>query len=217
MAKVKSPLLSIEARGRVGGLVYNTWRGRNYVKTNTSPTGQGTTKRLAAQALLTTVSRLWKGIGATLIAGWNQYAIDHPVTDWSNAPGHNTGFNWYVSCNVRLSLLGLATVNTVPTVSAPPAIANLSVSYATTALYMNGTYGSYATSSFLVKMVGPHSAGRIAKKEQAVLIGHYSCSTAKPISTYASPAAGRYTQFVSVIDHANGLESTVQSAFADVP
>jgi hypothetical protein len=216
MAKVKSPLLSIEARGGLGGLVFNTWRGRNYVKTNTSPTGQGTPKRLIAQALMATTSRLWKGISEALRAGWNQYAIDHPVSDWSGSPGHNTGFNWYMACNIRLQLLGLPVVNTVPTVSAPAAPTGLTLSYGTTALWMASTSAAYSTNSFIVKGVGPHSAGRIAKREHAILIGHYSLSTARPISCYASPTAGRYTIFATIADHANGLESTEQSAYADV-
>ena len=32
MAKVKNPLLSLEARGALNGMVYNTWRGISYVK-----------------------------------------------------------------------------------------------------------------------------------------------------------------------------------------
>ena len=32
MAKVINPLLSVEARGRMGGIVYNTWHGISYAK-----------------------------------------------------------------------------------------------------------------------------------------------------------------------------------------
>jgi len=215
--KVKNPMMSVEARGGIAGLVFNTWRGINYVKTNTSPTGQGSTKRLAAQALMASTSALWKGITETLRNGWRQYAQDHPITDWTGAPRHNTGFNWFVSCQIHLQLLGLAVNTAVPTTSPPAAVTGLTLGYSTTAIRMSTTTATYSTLSYLVKGVGPHSAGHVGKREEALVLGHWSCSTTQPIVTYASPSSGRYTQFVTIIDHANGLESTEQSAYVDVP
>ncbi len=96
MPKVKNPLFSQEARGGIAGLVYNTWRGINYVKTNTSPTGQGTALRLAAQALMTAISKLWQTATDANRTAWGQYAIDHPVTDWTGSPKRLTGMNWFM-------------------------------------------------------------------------------------------------------------------------
>jgi hypothetical protein len=193
-------------------LVYNTWRGINTVKTNTSPTGQGTTKRLAAQARLSLVSKLWQGLTAPQRTGWSQYAIDHPVTDWTGSPKRLTGSNWFCKCNTLLNIIGQAVVNSAPGVAAPNAPTGLVFTYATQAVYANYATIGYSTQSLMVSFTAPQSAGITGKRESASYATFSLANAVRPTLVLPNPAAGTLTGFCKVVDHATGLESTEVSA-----
>jgi len=216
MPKVKNPLFSQEARGGIAGLVFNTWRGINYVKTNTSPTGQGTAKRLAAQALMSTISKLWQGISDAERAGWNQYAIDHPVTDWTGSPKRLTGMNWFVMLNIQLARLGVAAVDTAPVIVAPDPLTGFAIALTVadiTATWTTPVLGNLQVDFFAV---GPLSAGIEAKLEQTQHLTFEDITVVQPIIIKLAAAAGRWTVFARTIDDTTGLASTWQSAFVDV-
>lgn len=216
MPKVKNPLFSQEARGGIGGLVYNTWRGINTVKTNTSPTGQGTAKRLLAQGRLSTLSKEWGLLTDAARAGWSQYAIDHPVTDWTGAPKRLTGMNWYVKCNLQLKILGAASVATAPVVAAPDPVVGFTLAKTTTNLTATWSTPADADHEIRVFIVGPLSKGITAKYEQAQYLMQFDGTETQPKVILTAPAVGRYTVFVHNMDRDNGLISTLASTFFDM-
>jgi hypothetical protein len=216
MAKVKNPLFSQEARGAVGGLIYNTWRGINYVKTNTSPTGQGTAKRLAAQAVLTTVAKLWGALTNERRAAWNQYAIDHPVTNWTGTPERLTGMNWFCKCAVANTLATETIVNDPPVAAAPAAITGLMISQNVLDLNIEWTTPSAAGKHVIVFLAGPLSKGVTAKLEQAKFEKRLDSDDGAPSALRVAATAGRYTAFAKVLDPATGLCSTWMSDLVDI-
>lgn len=216
MPKVKNPLLSMEARGGIGGLVYNTWRGINTVKTNTSPTGQGTAKRLAAQAMLSTVSKLWQALTDVNRALWNQYAQDHPVADWTGAPKRLTGQNWFMKCNVQLSLQGNANITAPPVVPAPDPTTGLALSKDVADLFITWTTPVAASLNLICFLTGPNSEGVSARLEQAQFEKAIGANAADPLVLRAAAPIGRWTVFVKVMDSATGLCSTITSAYFDM-
>lgn len=216
MPKLKNPLFSQEARGGIGGLVYNTWRGINYVKTNTSPTGQGTEKRLAAQALVTQISREWAGIGDTARALWAQYAIDHPVTSWTGAPLRLTGQNWFMRCNIQLAMQGNSHITSPPVVNAPDPVTGFTLSQDVADLFVDWTSPVAANLNIVVWLVGPLSQGITPKIERAQYQTGYGANAATPILLKAAAPTGRYTAFARVMDPATGLVSTWVSDFFDI-
>lgn len=216
MPKVKNPLLSLEARGGIGGLVYNTWRGINTVKTNTSPTGQGTPGRLAAQALLSALSKLWAVILDADRASWNQYAVDHPVPDWTGSPKRLTGMNWFMRCLTQIRRVGGADIDAAPLVAAPDPIVGLTLSKVTTDLSITFTSPTGAALWLDAWVAGPLSKGRQAKIEQAKPTLLTSAATGTVQDLIPAAPAGRYTCFARIIDEATGLSSTWVSAFFDM-
>lgn len=216
MPKVKNPLFSQEARGGIAGLVYNTWRGINTVKTNTSPTGQGTAKRLAAQALVTAISKEWATIGDTARAAWSQYAIDHPVTDWTGSPKRLTGMNWFMSCNIQLAIQGSAHITDPPTDPAPDPPTGIVMTKDLLNLNVDWTTPVAATLNIVFFLAGPLSKGRAAKLEQAQYQITYTASSAAPVVLKTAAPVGRYTVFARVMDPTTGLTSTWVSAFFDM-
>lgn len=215
MAKVKNPLLSLEARGALNGMVYNTWRGISYVKVNTSPTGQGTPLRLQAQATLADVSNDWKGLTDVQRDGWRQYAIDHPVTDWTGNPKRLTGMNWFIRCNVMRSRLGLAIVATAPVVAAPDPVVDLGLTQNLLNLEVGWTDPSADTHYVEFRIAGPLSAGVEAKIEQSHFQMFLAGDAITPHIIVPGHLAGRYTVWARSVLAANGLASTWLSATLD--
>ena len=215
MPKVKNPLLSMEARGGIGGLVYNTWRGINTVKTNTSPTGQGTAKRLAAQGLISMVSADWQTLSDATRASWNQYATDHPVPDWTGSPKRLTGMNWFVSCNIILTRMGATAITAPPVVAAPNPIVGLTLAKATTDI--NVAWSAPVAAGDMIEFwcAGPQSAGRIIKIEQCQYLDSTTTATEQPYTLIEDAVVARYTVFARVDSLTTGLVSTWQSAVFD--
>ena len=215
MPKVKNPLFSQEARGGIGGLVFNTWRGVNYVKTNTSPTGQGTAKRLIAQGLMIAAAKLWKTCSNEQRAAWNQYAIDHPLTDWSTKAKRITGMNWFMQCNVQLARLSLATMLNPPALAAPNPLTGLAIAYLADNITVSWT--TPATGEFNIEffMVGPVSKGIAPKIQRAKFLRTGLPTDFAGIQIVSAAAAGRYTVFARVICRNTGLVSSWLSVFSD--
>jgi hypothetical protein len=216
MPKLKNPLFSQEARGGIGGLVYNTWRGISYVKTNTSPTGQGTPKRLAAQALIFQISKEWKSLSDVARAAWAQYAQDHPITSWTGAPMRITGQNWFMKCNVQLAIQGNAHITSPPVADAPDPAVGVTLSKDAADLFIDWTTPVAANLNLIFFLVGPLSAGVSAKVEKSKYQITYGANAAAPIVLKAAAPVGRYTVFAKVMDPTTGLTSTWTSDFFDM-
>lgn len=212
---VKMPMMSVEARGTVGGLTYNTWKGINYVKTCTSPTGQGTEKRLAAQALLIAIAKLWQTLSDAERLAWNVYAGAHPVTSWAGPPKHLTGMNWFVKCNIQLARMSLPHRHAAPNLAAPDPITGLVVSAETT--YLKIAWTTPATGEFNMDfwVVGPQSQGISAKLEKAQFLCLKLPTDFAGALVIAGCTAGRYTAFCRVLCRNTGLVSSWLSGFED--
>ena len=213
--KLKMPMFSVEARGTVGGITYNTWRGINYAKTCTSPTGQGTGPRLVAQGLLIAAAKLWATIGNGNRAAWNQWATDHPVSSWTGTPERLTGMNWFVRCNVTLARLGLAAVLTAPAAAAPDPIVGFAVS--NPADYIQVAWSAPQTGSYKMDWfgVGPISKGIAPKIQRCHWLGFQNPTDFAGAILITPSNPGRYTIFGRVISTISGLSSAWISGFAD--
>lgn len=214
MAKVLNPLNGTEARGRIGGLVYNTWRGINYVKTQTAPAQPRSSRVLLIRAWSTYLVRLWATLTANERKSWNDYAQSHTETDGMGLTKRLTGLNWFVRCNIRLMDIGVTPVHTAPAVAAPDPI----VSYQA----LDGVLSSQQIwelgpgTDLLVDIfkVGPHSVGSFAKIERC----KHDSYTAYEVNdlTISNLFVGRYTFFARILSETNGLVSAWKSDTADV-
>lgn len=108
MAVVVGPLHSSEARGSVGSLQYNTWRGRSTVRTRSGPAieDQYTDARVNLRGLTAVATAEWQAMTDAERAAWTIYANEHTNHDWTGSPKRITGYNWFVRINVRRQLAG---------------------------------------------------------------------------------------------------------------
>jgi len=116
MAKVVGPLHSSEARGSVGSLTYNTWRGISIVKARAGPTTQYSDAQVALRALAALATTSWQSITDAQRNAWHDYANTHTDIDWTGNPQRLSGYNWYIRINVRRQLLGQAIGTSPPTI-----------------------------------------------------------------------------------------------------
>jgi hypothetical protein len=114
MAVVTQPLASAEARGSVGGLTYNTWRGRHTVKTRTAPAYSPGGAREAQKNIVQAAGQRWQTLTDEQRAAWTNYANLHPDVDWTGQPKRLAGYHWYVRIQTRLKLTGLAYIDEPP-------------------------------------------------------------------------------------------------------
>jgi hypothetical protein len=205
MAKVTGPLHSSEARGSLGTLTYNTWRGIATVKIRKGPAKEFTDDQKAVRALTKLCTISWKAITDAQRAAWNNYATTHQDCDWQGNPIRLTGYNWYVRINVRRQLVGGAISVTPPTLELAHCIKNLSAHKTFIAIVINwddqGAY-SPATLYYEFYIVGPHSAGASPSVKMADRKSYEDYSVLG--KAYIPPSVGLYTIYARPI-HSQGV------------
>lgn len=220
MAKVVQPLMSLEARGKMGGLIYNVWRGMCTVKAFRSPVQPNSTQQLDMRKLMTDATRAWAALTAAQRTAWNAYAVDHLESDWTGVSKRLTGQNWFVRCYVMAKLCGAAAITAAPTVSAPASLVGAGFAYVAgppKKVTLTWTSPVAPTSFLQIWLTDALSAGRIPKMEMATESATIAASTASPYDVVNPITAGRYGFWCRVIDSATGLYSEWTSADITVP
>lgn len=81
MAKVKGPLLSLDARGQIGkSQVYGTWKGVQYVRQHVTPSNPQTMAQTAVRSTFAVLSELWKRTGTLAREAWSADVERRPMT-----------------------------------------------------------------------------------------------------------------------------------------
>lgn len=115
MAKVVGPLNSIEARGSVGSLTYNTFRGISTVKGRCPKEPRDSFAQLAVRELTRQATAYWQAMERIDVDLWNAYAQIHTEADWTGQTKRISGYNWFIRINVRRLLAGAVISADLPT------------------------------------------------------------------------------------------------------
>lgn len=188
MAVVTGPLHSSEARGSVGSLQYNSWRGRATVRTRSGPAiaDQYTENRIALRGMAAVATLEWQAMSDTERAQWNEYARSHIDSDWTGSGKRLTGYNWFIRINVRRQLIGVGTDRAVPTETVTVVLTNLTVVVQDVYPYVQWeSAGEYDTGTTGVEiwMTEAHSAGANPTRKQAKRIDVVSLSASQYLLT----------------------------------
>jgi hypothetical protein len=214
MAKCIAPAMSAECRGRIGGIIMNTWRGLRTVKIKTSPSQPRTQKQLRVRAIGITVVRLWQTLSDSRRTAWNDYATAHTTTDWTNTKVRATGCNFFLALNSRQRQAYNADVLDPPIIPAPGAVSSLAATTGTAKLTITWAHpDSEANWNVEIWIQGPHSPGAIGSHAKARLNirTNYNAGT---IDITLRP--GFYTLWARTYDTTNGLVSTWQTVTGTV-
>jgi hypothetical protein len=197
--------MSSEARGRVGGTVYNTWRGIRYAKQQTSPAQPRSIRQLQIRAWAVYLVRLWATIGDDARLLWNNYAVEHPDIDWTNRSRRLTGLNWFVRVNTRLLDIPKPIITSPPTAAAPNPLELFAAADGSGSSVLTWTatadWGDYVQ----VFVQGPHSAGAKSSIHKAKL--NQYAQGPSGTATLASLPAGTYDVWARVVYQDTGLAS----------
>lgn len=206
MATVLAPLMAAEARGKVGGLVYNTWRGVRYVKIKTAPAQPRSQRQLDIRAFAIGLARLWQTIGSTAQDAWRAYATTHTEINWTNSPVRLTGANWFLRCNTRLLDIPKPAITDPPALPAPQPIGLFVATGAAGQIDLTWTatadWGDYVQ----VFLQGPHSAGAIGSIVKAKFNSWLQGPSGAGSLTGLQP--GVYDVWVRIVYQDTGLAST---------
>lgn len=212
MAKVSGPLHSSEARGGMGGLVFNSYRGIATVKAKTAPCQPRSAKQLAARSAAVQLARLW---AANLFhAEWDAYARDHPHVDGMGSSLRSSGANWFTALGTRLLAIGSPIPPAPPQWTAPPTAVGLSLSWTAPNLTLTWVDPTGELDRIQIWRDGPRSPGTIgrlaAAKLHATVFGYDM-----PYSLNLT-GRGAITIYMRQIDVYNGLAAPFVSADIDV-
>lgn len=114
MAKLVAPLFSLEARGKVGGLVYNTTRGVSYVKELSAPKTQYTPRQIEVRSITASLTSTWQSLTNQQRAQWSAYATRHLLPTWTGHPKRLSGYNWFIKTNFVALDIGLSPTSEPP-------------------------------------------------------------------------------------------------------
>jgi hypothetical protein len=214
MAIVIGPLHSSEARGRVGGLIYNTHRGKAVVRVKVAPSQPQSEQQLLVRSRAVFLSREWATLSDAQRTTWNDYAENHLDTDWTGNPKRISGFNWYIRCNMALLAMGGTILTSAPVTSAPDAPTNFVCSFATPSIDVS--WDAYAGTDISVDIwkVGPGSGGSQLPIEDGRHNQYASGETAA--AEIANLQSGFYRIFARAVDETSGLTSPWVSDVVEV-
>lgn len=212
MAKVVGPLHSSEARGRMGGLVYNTFRGMATVKAKHAPCQPRSQKQLQLRSIAVNLARTW---AANLNqAAWNAYAASHPYLDGMGLTIRATGLNWFIGLNSRLNALLIGTVATPPVVAPPGPAVTLVPTPSAGSISLAWAAPTDANLRMEVWLDGPHSKGRQGSLTRARLKAQPEAAASPYVMTGLIP--GRYSIWARPLSETDGQVSTWVTATTDV-
>ncbi len=90
MAKVTAPLLSLGARGTIGGVMtFGSWRGVGYVRQTVTPANPRTTAQTLTRDIFANMGLRWKQGGVLMRAPWDRYAIGQKFVGRNAYMGQN--------------------------------------------------------------------------------------------------------------------------------
>lgn len=207
MAKVIGPLHSSEARGRVGGLIFNTWRGSATVKAKHAPAQPGGAAQLQMRANASMLARYWGSIlDAVDRATWTAYAVAHVLTDWTGSTKRLTGLNWFLACSARLLMNDEAIVHTAPLVAAPDPPTGVTAVGGSSQITLSWDTPTTAPLIVWFYIQGPRSPGRIPTRARAKFRGNITGDDLTFVISGLTP--GTHDIWVAVMDSVTGLVST---------
>lgn len=117
MAKVISPLMSMDARGQIGkAIVFSIWKGVNYVRQYAIPSNPNSADQVAIRGIISQASVAWK-MGSTV--GTTQIDAAYKLAYNTVAAGQAlSGFNLFikdcVALNQGIDFDGTLEIPTVP-------------------------------------------------------------------------------------------------------
>ncbi len=212
MAKLTSPLYSVEAHGSVGSVVYRSHRGAAIASAKAAPHHAHSGPISDRLQHLCRAAHRWRGFGLRQRYGWKFYARNRPRPPGGYPWKEATGFAIFLSCAIHLAMCHHPPQDDPPP---RPLLGTLTYMFATQhgtdikVDYIYTTLPDPGILSIQINLAGPFTFGRNARLKDSKRVAN------TPVDSYtilAGPrAAGVYTLFGRLVDR-QGLASPWLSA-----
>jgi hypothetical protein len=185
MAKVLSPLMSLEARGSVGGLTATKTRSGHILRVNSSPVQPRTSTQQAVRYVFQQCNNLFLQQSILAIASWEAFANAWTVNDAFGSAIKLTALNWFIGFNSRLLTAGFTLLSDPPlnpncsynpSISIAEALSgDIKITYspacgANQSIWVQWTGALPKTSNFLKKSCRQHAIVKTANTSPYILI-----------------------------------------------
>lgn len=217
MAKVTQPLGSAEARGSVGGLTYNTWRGIRTVKTRSGPKAEPSQKMLNLLAIAAEGTDEWRLLTQAKRDIWNAWAATKREPMWTGQDKRLTGYNWWIRIWVRRYLIEAGPEDYPPDYTIAHTLTGITLTrpiYDIVFAWDTPEFSDWDDYWVEVYMTKPLSTGRNATIHDAFRI--FAQNYPIGLANYDPPTAGKTTAFLRLL-HENGLVTPFQSVSITIP
>lgn len=211
MAKVTAPLGSGEARGKLGGFVYNTWRGISTVRSLVTPKNEFTGPRIAMHDLLKSIAPAWAALDDHTRQLWRDFAIQHVEVDWTGNDIVLPAWNWWIRTQMLRAINELGASVFPPTHTVTTFMTNIDfVNYDPDIDVTWQWPGTPDPHDYFVEawLTHVHSPGRSPTLHDAHRLGH--TIAAGQDYYFICPEYGYYTAFLRPV-HFAGLAGPWQS------
>ena len=123
MAKILFSALIDGIRGRSGGVIFSANASGPLVRRYAPPIARSTAIQITRRGVFSGMGNLWRDLSQTQRDDWNTYAAAAPQekTDSLGNAFYLNGFQWFVSCNSNLELLGRSDIQAAPVIAVPTA------------------------------------------------------------------------------------------------
>ena len=163
MAKVVGPLFSVEARGSIGALTFNSFRGISTVKGRCPKAPRDSPAQIETRRLAALATAYWKTMTLPQCDVWNDYAASMPEKDWTGQAKHISGYNWFIRINVRRQRCSASIDAALPQNQITEALSVTSVisEYDGISIAWSVSPDDFLSPAYLdIRMGGAHSPGR---------------------------------------------------------
>lgn len=122
MAKIKTSALVADIKGTVGGNVFASNKGGNYVRRYKKPTNANTTKQQVVRVLFGNMAGLWRSLTEAQRESWIQGAVNFPYQDTLGETRIYSGQQLFNKLNNNLVQAMLPAIQTCPIPQSFPSV-----------------------------------------------------------------------------------------------
>jgi len=112
--KIKFGSIVVNGSGKLGGHVYSSNRGGNYIRTLATPSNPQTPAQQTGRSIFTTLTQGWSSLTQSERDTWNGATGTFEKTDQFGDTRELSGKGLYISLNKELILIEQAKINTAP-------------------------------------------------------------------------------------------------------
>lgn len=96
----------VDGRGKLGGHVAQKNAAGNFLRTRSIPINRQSSAQQSRRALVSELTKDWKGLTEAQRIEWNRYASSKPTQDIFGKTYVKSGMNWFVELNLNLINVG---------------------------------------------------------------------------------------------------------------